>query len=76
MNDRPDGNHLIDGIDVLVLEAEFPDERDTGVDLLFSQMPEIKVDDVTVRACDRASPLLFLYESLGQAGSGWGLPRS
>ena len=27
MNDRSDGNHLSDGIDVLVLDAELPDER-------------------------------------------------
>ena len=28
MKDRPDGNHLADRIDILVLKAEFPDEGD------------------------------------------------
>ena len=46
--------------------AELPDERDSGVDLLFSQMPEIEIDDVTVRTFDRASSFLFLDEGLGQ----------
>lgn len=50
VDDRPDGNHLPDRIDVLVLETQFPDERKLLVDQLFSEMADVQVDVVAVRA--------------------------
>ena len=51
-----------------VLEAQLPDERDLLVDQLLSQVADVQVDVVPVRALERAPLLLLLDEGTARAG--------
>src|SRR5207247_1786461 len=64
VDDGADGNRLLDRIDVLVLEAQLPDEGELRVDHLCSQVAEVQVNVMAVWAFERAPLLLLLDERL------------
>jgi hypothetical protein len=41
VHDGPYRNQFFDGVDVLVFETQFPNEREFGVDDLLAQMSEV-----------------------------------
>jgi hypothetical protein len=64
MNHWTDRNHLRDGIDVLVLEAQLADKGELRVDGLLSQMPEVEIHHCAVGSLNGAALLLFANERL------------
>jgi hypothetical protein len=62
-----DGSHrheLGDGVDVLVLQAQLPDERKFAVDELRAEMAQVEVHDRTVRRVDDPALLHLVDEGL------------
>ena len=66
VDDRPHWYQFLDGIDVLVLQAQLPHKRQPGVDHLFAQVAKIKMNDGAVRSICRVALFHFLDEGLGE----------
>ena len=71
VHDRADGDELLDGVDALVLQAQLAHHRELGVDQLLAEVPQVEMNDRSVRRFDRPTLLDFMHEGLGQP-----VPRS
>ena len=49
---RPDRDQLADRVDVLVVQAELPDDGEPGGDDRLTEVAQVQVDDLAVRRVD------------------------
>ena len=75
MDDRSHGNHLVDRIQIGILQAQLPHERQLLVDDLLADLADVETDVGAVRPLVRTPLLELLDECLGQAIPGPELHR-